>query len=469
MSSRFAATGSLTKYPARSALIYFTIAIFLGAVILWLPISRTSTAAPITFSDALFTSTSATCVTGLTVRSTGNDFNWLGQLVIMLLIQGGGLGIMTFGTFLMVNFGRSENLRHRMLTAQTLTGDHTLSLSHVLREVFLYVLFCEGIGFAILAVHLLIGSALRGNLEAMWLANLWEAAFHTVSAFCNAGFGLYDDNLVRYRTDWVVCLVIIALVILGGIGFPVVIDMRLRKPLGAQSRWHRWQLHTKFMLIGTIGLLLCGTIAFCAFEWNNILAKYAWYDRILIGLLHSTSARTAGFNTIDLGGLTNATLFMIIVLMLIGGGPCSTAGGFKVSTFVVLLLHAWSRFTGHLKVNVFRRTVSTETIESAVNLLGLFATVGAIGATAMLVCEQENIPYKVAGVQFVDYLFEVVSALCTVGLSTGVTASIGEAGRIVLILLMFIGRIGPLSIFVAFARSERDHVLEFPEEGVLVG
>lgn len=459
MFSRF--FGSIDQFPARSTLISFAALVLTGALLLWAPFSSQNASAPISFSDALFTSTSAACVTGLSVRSTGNDFSFVGQVVILLLIQLGGIGVTTISTFLFLRLGQTASLRQRKMAEETVVGAHRSDLRSVLRSVLIYTFGCEALGAAILATRHAAALSFAGKLETQWSQALWDAVFHSVSAFCNAGFGLFDDNLTPYRGDWVVNLTICGLVICGGIGFPVAFDV-IKRERDHRSLWERLQLHSKVMLIGTGVLLFGGGAALWAIETEKCLSSMPLAEQALVAFFHSTSARTAGFNTIPLDKLSQAGLFILIVLMFIGGGPCSTAGGSKVSTCGVLLMSAWSRFRGRPHVNLFRRTVPEENIERATAVLGMMATFVVLGLTALLLLEEKVIP-------FLDLLFETVSALCTVGLSTGITPKLGEPGRFVLVMLMFVGRLGPLSVFIAFSAAERVRGKQYPQEGVLVG
>lgn len=460
--------GSVDQYPARSTLLTFAGLVACGTLLLALPIASARPDTPISWSDALFTATSAASVTGLGVRSTGHDFTFFGQLVILVLIQLGGLGVITISTFLLLRLGRQENLRQKRTARETIMGDHRADLRSVLRRVFLYTFSCELLGTVVLWLRHCVVLYREGKLLAGGAWALWDAVFHSISAFCNAGFGLDDSNLSPYRGDWIVNLTICALVICGGIGFPVVIDL-VRGERDHRSWWVRLQVHSKVMLVGTTLLLVGGTAALLLLEDRNALREFSWHERLLVSFFHSTSARTAGFNTIPLNTLSQASLFVLIVLMFIGGGPCSTAGGAKVSTLGILLLSAWARFRGRPRLNLFRRTIPDETIGRATAVLGMMATFTVLGLTAMLIFEERTLPYLENRLTFLDLLFEAVSALCTVGLSTGITAALTEPARMVLVVLMFVGRLGPLSVFIAFSSTESDRGIRYADEGVLVG
>lgn len=453
--------GSLVKYPARISVVWYLGLIAAGALLLSHPLCHGSVQQPVSVLDAAFTATSATCVTGLVVRSTPHDFSFLGQAVILLLIQLGGIGIMTVTTFLMFHLGSRANLRHRALLSETLGADSKTDLNWILRNVIFMTLLFEAAGFAVLAV--------RNLFDHPFGEALWQALFHSVSAFCNAGFALYDDNFVRYQTDPVVNLTASILIVTGGIGFPVILDLKRNWRLPWRERWQQLHVHSKIMLVGTVVLLLAGTVAFLALEWDGVLRDMPLWQRPLVAFFHSASCRTAGFNTIDMASLTNAMLFISILLMAIGAGPCSTAGGLKVSTISVLALRAWATIYGHPRVNLARRTVPREAVERATTTAIVFSLIAIVALTGLLVIEQSEAPHPQSQGLFLDAAFEVVSALGTVGLSTGMTPHLTSAGRVIVILLMFVGRLGPITTFIALSRSERKQAVEYPAEEPLIG
>lgn len=454
--------GNAVKYPARFALVGYSTLILTGALLLLLPACHADLQRPFSFLDALFTSTSAVCVTGLSVRSTGNDLTLWGQAVVLGLIQLGGFGIITVTTLVSLGGGRGPSgIRGQLALSETLGSRSSDDPRWVVRSVVAWVLAIEGVGFLILFVR---------NLADMPAANAaWHALFHSISAFCNAGFGLYDDSLVRYRNDAVVNLTICPLIILGGIGFPVLLEVNR----GIRERGWKFfrdlSLHTKFVLWGTGFLLLIGTVSFLLLERDNALGGLSWSEQILAAFFHSTTCRTAGFNTVDIGRLTDAMLFVSILLMLVGAAPCSTAGGFKVSTMMVLAVVSREKIRGYEAVRTAKRTLSEELIDRAVAVVMLFLTMVGLGLTALMAVEHSGVSHAASGGQFIESLFEVVSALCTVGLSTGLTGHLDEGGRILLILLMLVGRLGPFSLFVAVSRVRRDVRLNYAKEDVLIG
>lgn len=454
-------SGAVLKYPARISFACYAGMIFAGTIALASPWSRAPDREPISVLDAAFTATSATCVTGLTVRSTANDFSPFGQAVILLLIQLGGIGILTVTNFVTFRLGSQQSLRMRAVVSQTLGASETTDLGRLLRNVILTTLAIEGAGVTLLAIR---------NLFCLSPGEaLWNATFHSVSAFCNAGFALHDDSLVGYQGDLLVNLTIVGLIVLGGIGYPVMVDVLRNRRKGWRELWDDLHLHSKVMMLGTAALILLGTLAFLILEWDNSLEEMPLGKRLLVALFQSVTCRTAGFNTVDLASLTNATLLVMILLMAIGAGPCSTGGGMKVSTLMVLLLRTWSSFRGHLGVSVFRRTIPVKALAEATTTALLFAVVATAALACLLMFEQTPVPHRATDGSFLDAQFEVVSALGTVGLSTGMTPKLSAMGRVIIIIVMFFGRLGPISVFVAISRSERRRPLEYVREEPLIG
>ena len=451
--------GSLVSYPARISFYAYCGVILLGTALLLLPIAREPDRPPITAVDALFTATSACCVTGLIVRSTAHDFSAFGEGVILLLIQLGGLGIMTITTLVAFQLGGQASMRQRVLLVEALGIRGGSELRWVAGAVAVVVLTMEVVGFVLLSVATW-GTAPAGTV-------FWQAAFHSISAFCNAGFSLSDASFMPQAGNVPVNLVLCTLVIVGGLGFPVIFDifsrLRAREPL-----WARLSTHSKLMLVGTAALLVYGVVTFWLLEWNTGLADRTFVEKVMMGLFHSTTCRTAGFNSVDYGALADATLFLTIILMAIGAGPCSTGGGFKVSTFMTLLVRGWSSFRGYEHANFFRRTMPPSAIERAAVTALLFAVLAIAALVALLVVENS------AGVSlrprwFLEALFECISALGTVGLTTGITPLLSHPGKLILVVLMLLGRLGPISVAIALSWEKRPYQIEFLEEGPLVG
>ena len=452
-------TGSLTSYSARWSFFTYLGAIACGTALLLLPAARATGRPPLEPIDAFFTATSACCVTGLTVRSTAADFSLFGQGVILVLIQLGGLGIMTITTLLLFQMGGEATVRQRAVIAETLGIKSSRGLRQLALMVLVVVLVAELIGFVLLSL------ANWGSREPIEV--IWRAAFHSVSAFCNAGFALADNSLVPYAENVPVNLIICSLIIVGGIGFPVLFDIasRLwqRDPL-----WERLHMHSKLMLLGTAVLLMFGAVSFWVLEWEGVLQGRSLGSRLLLGFFHSTTCRTAGFNTVDYGSLSSATLFLAILLMAVGAGPGSTGGGFKVSTFMTLLTRAGASFRGQLRANFAKRTIPERAVERATATALVFVAIAIAALVLLLVVENDGLAAKRPR-WFLDALFEVISALGTVGLSTGITPDLSLAGKTILIALMLLGRLGPITVAVALSRQRPAYQPNYPEEEPLVG
>lgn len=453
-------TGALSNYPARISFVAFVLLILVGALLLCAPISHADSSRPISWIDGLFTCVSAVCVTGLTVRSTGNDFSVFGQIVILLLCQIGGLGILTITNFVMLQFGGALELREKRLLSETLGAAGNVNFAWVLKNVLRYTLILETLGALVLFI--------RFCAEMPWPRAAWHAVFHSVMAFCNAGFSLNDSSLIGYQRDWSVILTISFLIISGGIGFPVVLDLvrQRKKPLA--ERLDGLHLHSKLMLIGTIFLIVVGTGAFLLFEWNDSLREKDWQGRFLITFFQSVTCRTAGFNSIDQAELNGASLFLSILLMMIGGGPCSTAGGVKVTALMMLVLKSARRLVGKSTLSAFRRTIPQSSIDKAITVILFYIFIAASGLLLLLTIEDGLGGFK-GNERFLALFFEVVSALGTVGLSVNLTAELTELSLFVLMFLMFIGRLGPITVFAALSLPERERALKYVSEEPLVG
>ena len=464
--------GSINSYPGRASLSWYALLILLGFSALYLvPGCAADAERPISMLDALFTSTSASCVTGLVVRSTVGDFSVLGQAVILGLIQLGGVGIMTVTTFILVQFDKRGSLRQRKAITETLGGGDQGDIRKILRNVLVMTFVCEAIGFAILATYNLVHYEQFHTL-GVWGNHadaLWHALFHAVSAFCNAGFALHDASLMPFADSWIVNGAISCLVIIGGLGFPVVSDLWRSRKRPQEDRWASLQLHSKIMLIGTTVLLLVGFFSFLLLESGGVLSGDPLSTRVLKSAMHSVTCRTAGFNTVEIADLTNSMLFISILLMMIGAGPCSTGGGFKVTTATIIALRAWATFRGYSRVNLFRRTLPRTSVERAIATAMLFVFVAGIAFTAILVIEQSGFGHRGSQGLFLEALFEIISALGTVGLSTGLTSDLSDPSRLIILMLMLIGRLGPITTFIALSHSERAEPVEYPNEEPLVG
>lgn len=434
--------------PAQILSASFLVLILLGALVLWLPLCAAA-GTQVNFLQALFTSTSAVCVTGLTVLATGSDFSLFGQIVILVLFQLGGLGIMLFSTALFDLMGRRLGLRERVLVQQSNPGLSLSGASGLAKRIVLFSLLCEGIGFF--------------GLWLAWAGELgvrapYHALFHSVSAFCNAGFSLRPDSLTGEVANPLVNAVVITLIVLGGLGFFVCQDV---------VEWHkksnhRLSLHTYVCLTTTVALIVGGSILFYLFEFSNplTLKELSGPGQFWASLLQSV-CRTAGFNSIPIGDLREETTMLMIGLMFIGGCSGSTAGGIKVTTFALLLLAAWSQMLGRREVVIYERRVEVERILQALSLF-VIACFAVMSCTLVL-------NYLEPG-EFRDVLFETVSAVATVGLSTGITPSLSTPSMLLLCVVMFLGRVGPLTVAASLLQNgTRYNEIRYAKGDITIG
>jgi trk system potassium uptake protein TrkH len=428
----------------------FLLAIALGTGLLMLPAARAGEGgAP--FLTALFTATSAVCVTGLIVQDTPTYWSGFGQVVILVLIQVGGFGIMSGATLLGLLVTRRLRLSTR-LVAQAET--RSLALGDVIGVLRLVLLVTVGVELATAAILTL---RLRHAYQEPWADAAWNGLFQAISAFNNAGFSTYSDNLMSFALDPLVLGPIMAAVILGGIGFPVLHDLRRNG-----RRAGKWSLHTKITLLGTALLLLGGTAAILAYEWSNP-ATFGPLDpagKLLGAVFHSVMTRTAGFNSLDVGKMQPETLAVSYGLMMIGGGSAGTAGGIKVTTFLVLGFVVWAEIRGEPDVSAFGRRISRDVQRQALTVVLL--AVGLVGSATLLLL-------TVSDVALDEVLFEAISAFATVGLSTGITADLPPAGQVILVVLMFLGRVGTITVATGLALRSRQRPYRYPEERPIVG
>lgn len=431
-------------HPARQLVSSFLFLIFLGALLLGLPVAS-STGEAVQVVDAVFTAVSAVCVTGLIVLDTPHDWSVTGQVIILVLIQLGGLGIMTFATAFLRVFGRRLSLRQEGAVAEFTSRENRLELYSAVRAVLVFTFVAEVVGAC--ALSLLFHAA--GDPPAM---ALWRGGFTAVSAFCNAGFALQTDSLVGYATHAGILHVVALLIILGGLSPAVILHVMGRKRAG--------HLQTRLVLWTSGILLLVGTVLIGAAEWNNTLEGLSWMDKIHNSWFQSATLRTAGFNSVDIAVLRPATITLALVWMFIGGSPGGTAGGIKTTTFAVLMLAVFSTVRGLPRVTSFGRTLPQATVYRAASI----ATIGFFSMVMVLLAMQLT-----QDIDTVSTLFEVVSALGTVGLSMGATASLDAVGKIIVMLAMFVGRVGSLTMLVFLMAHRMDDRVQRPFGTVDVG
>lgn len=424
--------------------------ITLGAILLALPIS--STGEPLSIVEAFFTSTSAVCVTGLSVIDVSSGLTDFGKVVLMSLIQLGGLGIMTVsGLVAIAIFRRLSTGGAELISSEFRAQSTDSTMKSTIMRIVRMVFFFEAIGALILAVWF------------GWVRNydapkaVWMGVFHAVSSFNNAGFALYPDNLMGFVADPVVSLTICALVIIGGLGFPVIMELRR---IGWAPR--RWTMNFNLVMFMTAVLLVGGTIYIVALEWSNpaTLGPLDPATKILAAFFQSVQTRTAGFNSVDIGAMNPETWLGMDALMFIGGGPAGTAGGIKVTTFAVLAFIVWTELKGDSAVNIFGKRLSRSVHRQAITIALLAVAYIAFSTILMQMTTNESTD---------RIIFEVISAFGTVGLSTGITANLSDPALINLMLLMIVGRLGPLTLSTALILTHRPKLYEFPKERPILG
>jgi trk system potassium uptake protein len=441
--------------PATSLILLFIVLISAGTISLMLPIAaRNGSATP--FVDALFTATSAACVTGLVVVDTASHWSAFGQIVILLLIQAGGFGIMAGSTLLLLVFiRRRTTLRDRVLVQESLGGLELGTVTGLLKRIAMFTLAVEIAGAAVLSIAFVNGPEAGPPGDPL---GIWWGIFHSVSAFNNAGFDLTGDfrSLTPFVDDWVVLSTIAVLLVFGGLGFAIMGDAFARR------RWKRLALETKIVLLTTVALLLSGALLIGFTEWNNpaTLGALPEEQRLLNALFESATLRTAGFTALDTAAFLEATLFVVMALMFIGGASGSTAGGIKVNTFSVLLIAIVSTVRGQPSAMAFGRRIQHAVVYRAlaVALLAL-AWVFVVGLGLTLTSDAS----------FVQTLFEAVSAFGTVGASTGITPEMSVPARLITIVAMFVGRLGPLTLVLALAARARPIPFRPAVESVRIG
>ncbi len=435
--------------PAQTLALSFALLILTGALLLSLP-QMVVDPSRISFIDALFTATSATTVTGLIVSSTSEYYRLPGQWVILLLIQLGGLGIMTFGALIFFLPRRRMPLQEEIALQGVLAVESIGSVRREIGSIFVITLTIEAIG------ALLLWTLIRNDTPAA----VFQAIFHSVSAFCNAGFYLFPANLEGYADFPALQLTIITLVILGSLGFPVLHNLSSYPLFGRGPTSWRLTFHSKIVLTISAGLLLAGTLGIYLLEYRGVLAPLSWHQKWTAAFFQSATTRSGGFNTVNISLFSDASIFLLILLMWIGGSPISTAGGIKTTTFGVMLATLRSLLRGREEIEIFHRRLSPQAVQKALSVGFISSALLALLLLSLLAVEEGN--FKVI-------LFEAVSAFNTVGLSIGETAAFSPLGKAILILTMFIGRLGPLTIAYSLAERTSRGIYRYPEERVIVG
>jgi trk system potassium uptake protein TrkH len=432
----------------------FAAFIFAGAFLLW---SRFSSAqGGLSFIDALFTSASAVCVTGLAVIDIGKDLSFTGQIITIFLFQIGGLGIITFSTFFFALIGRSISVKERDILRSSFLHTPQRDFLSLVKSIILFTFFFEFVGMILLWV--------RFSQDFSAGEAIYQAAYHAISAFNNCGYSLFSNSLMNYQGDVLVNCTVMGLIVAGGIGF--VVQYELFAKLRGMKR--RISVHTRIVLLVTAILILFGTILFYFFENDHILKDLPIKNRILASFFQAITPRTAGFNTLDIGLLTNETLFLIITLMFIGASPGSVGGGVKTTSASILFLLMWSRFRGREEINVLRRTMPRELVQRTISITLTALLVISLVFSVLLISGSGGLPALESRHLFVEYLFETVSAFGTVGLSMNLTPKLDDSQKLAIIVMMFAGRVGPLTLALSLSRTVKRR-LTYAEEEVMVG
>ena len=441
--------------PARRIFLSFAGVIFIGSLLLSLPFVQAS-GSQATYFDHLFTTVSMVCVTGLFTQPVATTYNVWGQLICMLLIQIGGLGLMTFIGIFYIQGKQKLSLRSRETIQDSFSYGETRSLRKFVYSIFLTTFLVEGLGALFLSF--------RFVPQLGWERGLFSAIFLAISAFCNAGFDNFGStSLIAFQTDPLVNLVIAGLIITGGLGFMVWFDLATHIGKKKKGRLH---FHTKLVLLLTLGLLAFGTVSSLVLEWNNAgtIGNLPVADKVLVSFFQTVSMRTAGFGTIDYSMARPVTLLIYILQMFLGGAPGGTAGGLKITTFFVLLVFARSELLGLPHANVARRTIAPRTVQKSFSVFIIFLMTFLLGLILLGITAKGNPP-------FIHLIFETISALGTVGVTANLTPDLGKLALSVIMVLMFIGRIGPLTLLVSLAdyHPEKKDMIHYMKADISIG
>jgi len=464
---------SLGTNPTRMLIASFLVLIIVGAGVLCLP--RASYCERLSFVDALFTATSATCVTGLVVRDTGSDFSLMGQVVILGLIQLGGLGIVVFGAVISLLLGQAFSMRESAAMKDLINAQTLNRIGNMIAFIFVATLLIEALGAVCLYPMWAEHPGWIGNAHEKW----FYSVFHSISAFCNAGFGLFSDSLIGYQSDWGVYGVIAPLIILGGLGFGVLYNVSnvtadrikrfFKRRFNKQYRMYmeapkRISLQSKIALSMSFLLIIIGAVLILLFEHCSRRGSFSACPRVLDALFQSITARTAGFNTVNIGDMNAPSRLVLILLMFIGGSPGSTAGGIKTVTLAVIVMTVITTLRKRGEVEMFRRSIHVAVVGRAVTIALLFVFVLFLTIFALSITEQAN-----SDIALSDIVFEATSALATVGLTTGITPLLTTSGKLIIIVVMLIGRLGPLTLLAALTFDLKSVKYNYPQEAIIVG
>lgn len=439
------------KNPARLVLLSFLAVIVVGMLMLMFP-AATTDGMGLDIIDALFMATSAVCVTGLIVVDTATHLTMFGQGVILVLIQLGGIGVVTFATFLAMYLSSGFSLSERSVLKETISGEEVNTISKTMKRIVILTFSVEFVGF--IAYYFSWSGAIPDTGE-----RLWFSLFHTVSAFCNAGFSVFTNSLAdpMNATFLPINITTMVLIIIGGLGFTTVWESIHR--ITGNNKRKQFSIHSIIVFRMTAFLIVSGTLLVLAIEWDGVLAGYSLGDKLLLSTFQSVTSRTAGFNTLDTSALSAGATMIVVMLMVIGASPSSTAGGLKTTTIYVLFKSVVANVMGSDRVEIANRTVPNAVVLRAITAVFLAIVVMIIGLILLTIFEEFS---------FIDILFEQISAFMTVGLSRGITDSLSNPGKLVIICSMFAGRVGMLTVAIAFAQKSLSRNYKYPEESVMV-
>ncbi len=448
----------LKAHPAILVLASFLVAIAVGTLLLMLPISTRSGSIP--FVDALFTASSAVCVTGLIVVDTGTFFTRYGQCVILALIQIGGLGVMTISVALFRWIGKSISFRQRMVMQDLFAHTPRADILNLVKSTVFFTLAAEALGSALLFFH--------WNHELPFLKAVYTSVFHSISAFCNAGFSLFSDSMMPYRDNLLLNAAMCSLIVVGGIGFPVLYDLQSWFQGRRKGQRLRLSVQTRTVLLTTLFLIVGGAMLFAFLEHRVMTTALSLQSTLLTSVFQSITCRTAGFNTVDIASLSEATLALMIFLMFFGASPGSCGGGVKTTTLALIGAFTLSRVRRTRRVNMFKKSIPGEAINRSISLI--LVSIGVISLVLfMLLVGQPSGGHGPHHGSFLAYLFETVSAFGTVGLSMGVTPELSTWSKVWIIFMMIIGRVGVLTFSYIIVSAPASNGIEYSEESIMVG
>jgi len=451
--------------PMRRIAFSFFMVMIIGAILLYMPICQNDVS-QISFLDHLFVATSATCVTGLVPLVVADEYSLFGQIIILCLIQIGGLGFLTLLNMFMVKMKRKLTYTSKIVMQEALNQSSMRSIAVYIKRVIKYTIFFEGLGALFLMLVFVP--------DYGFLKGIYFSIYHSISAFCNAGFDILGANsLINYQSHFLINMVISGLIIAGGLGFVVWIDLRMSwqrykenfKVFKIRKLLTSLSLHTKIVLIATVALLFFGMLLILILEWDNpyTLGPLSWNEKLLASFFQSTTLRTAGFATVDMASLHVSTKLLMSAFMFIGGSPAGTAGGIKTVTFVIIIMHILSLVKGSDTIKIMRRSISDQLVKRSLTV-GLVSFFIAIMGLFILSISED--------IEFIDLVFESFSAFATVGLTAGVTPSLSIVGKVIIIILMYIGRIGPITMVLIFAKrynQMKGKDITYPHADVLIG